>query len=279
MSRRTEPGTKSECWFHGKISRENAVHILESIPGGAKDGTFIVRESVSSVGHYVLCLKARNTDHHFQIVNHGDAWFSIDNGPVFQGLDDLVHHYSQAPDGLPTQLRTFVPGMPPPATTRKRLDTDLHAAVVKNNIEAVKKILKAPYFQKTGDVNSRNQDGCTPVHEAAKYGHSEILRLLLAKNPDVHIRDGTGATPLHVSHFYFMLHCYLCMPHVTVVLCVFLVSIVTVCGISIVKSYQYISVCLGGLPTQSVRMHPVADQRGQCRGARTELQDRLGATP
>ena len=199
MSYGAEYGTKSECWFHGKISRENAVHILESIPGGTRDGTFIVRESVSSVGHYVLCLKARNTDHHFQIVNHGDAWFSIDNGPVFQGLDDLIHHYSQAPDGLPTQLRTFVPGMPPPATTRKRLDTELHAAVIKKDIEVVKKILKAPYFQKTGDVNSRNQDGCTPVHEAAKHGHTEILRLLLAKNPDVHIRDSNGATPLHVS--------------------------------------------------------------------------------
>lgn len=190
---------KAECWFHGKISRENAVHILESIPGGAKDGTFIVRESVSSVGHYVLCLKARNTDHHFQIINHGDAWFSIDSGPVFQGLDDLIHHYSQAPDGLPTQLRNFVPGIPPPATTRKRLDTELHAAVLHKNVENVKKLLKGPYSQKTGDANSRNQDGCTPVHLAAKFGSSEMLRLLLSKKADVHIRDGAGATPLHVS--------------------------------------------------------------------------------
>ena len=278
MSHRSEHGTKSECWFHGKISRENAVHILESIPGGAKDGTFIVRESVSSVGHYVLCLKARNTDHHFQIVNHGDAWFSIDNGPVFQGLDDLVHHYSQAPDGLPTQLRTFVPGMPPPATTRKRLDTDLHAAVVKNNIEVVKKILKAPYLQKTGDVNSRNQDGCTPVHEAAKHGHSEILRLLLAKNSDVHIRDGTGATPLHVSHFYFHVT-LLCIMYPTVVLCVLSFSLAVVCDISVVKNYQYISVCLGGLPTQPIGLRSVADQRRKRRGARTKLQDRLGTAP
>lgn len=202
MSNATEHGTKSECWFHGKISRENAVHILESIPGGAKDGTFIVRESVSSVGHYVLCLKARNVDHHFQIVNHGDAWFSIDNGPVFQGLDDLIHHYSQAPDGLPTQLRTFVPGKPPPATTRKRLQTDLHDAVLENKIEKLKKILKSPYSQKIGDVNSRNTDGHTPLHLAVKLGHSEVLKLLLTKNPEIHIRDGMGATALHVSHTY-----------------------------------------------------------------------------
>ena len=196
--------TKSGCWFHGKVSRENAVHILESVPGGAKDGTFIVRESISSVGHYVLCLKSRSTDHHFQIVNHGDAWFSIDNGPVFQGLDDLIHHYSQKADGLPTQLRTFIPGIPPPATTRKRLETDLHAAVTSNNIDAVKRILKSPYSQKIGDANSRNPDGCTPVHEAAKRGYVNIMSQLLAKNADVHIRDGTGATALHVgSVFYF----------------------------------------------------------------------------
>lgn len=250
MSHGSEHRTKSECWFHGKISRENAVHILESIPGGAKDGTFIVRESVSSVGHYVLCLKARNTDHHFQIVNHGDAWFSIDNGPVFQGLDDLVHHYSQAPDGLPTQLRTFVPGMPPPATTRKRLDTDLHAAVIKNNIEAVKKILKAPYLQKTGDVNSRNQEGSTPLHEAAKQGHSEILRLLLAKNPDVHIRDGTGATPLHVSlacnfYFTFLFYALSCICIVVCFSVTYNISIVTI------KAYRYIR-CLFRSPANTI---------------------------
>ena len=207
--------TKSGCWFHGKVSRENAVHILESVPGGAKDGTFIVRESISSVGHYVLCLKARKVDHHFQIVNHGDAWFSIDNGPVFQGLDDLIHHYSQRADGLPTQLRTFVPGMPPPATTRKRLETDLHAAVTSNSIDAVKRILKSPYSQKIGDANSRNQDGCTPVHEAAKRGYVNILSQLLAKNADVHIRDGSGATALHVGlsislYMYHSIKIYTC---------------------------------------------------------------------
>ena len=265
MSYGAEYGTKSECWFHGKISRENAVHILESIPGGAKDGTFIVRESVSSVGHYVLCLKARDTDHHFQIVNHGDAWFSIDNGPVFQGLDDLIHHYSQAPDGLPTQLRTFIPGLPPPATTRKRLDTELHAAVIKKNTEVVKKILKGPYFQKTGDVNSRNQDGSTPVHEAAKHGYIEILKLLLTKKPDVHIRDCTGATPLHVSCALFSISHYT-NAYIDVFIQFYL---------------QYLRKCLfkGGLPMQPIRMCPVADQGGQCRGARTKLQDRLGATP
>ena len=146
--------TKSGCWFHGKVSRENAVHILESVPGGAKDGTFIVRESISSVGHYVLCLKARKVDHHFQIVNHGDAWFSIDNGPVFQGLDDLIHHYSQRADGLPTQLRTFVPGMPPPATTRKRLETDLHAAVTSNRrLETQTLVIKMDVLQYMKQLN------------------------------------------------------------------------------------------------------------------------------
>ena len=214
MSSGAECGSKSGCWFHGKISRENAVHILESIPGGAKEGTFLVRESVSSVGHYVLCLKAHNTDHHFQIVNHGDGWFSIDNGPVFQGLDDLVQHYSRAPDGLPSQLTTFVAGMPPPGATRKRLNTELHLAVVNKDIETVKRILKSPYFQKSGDANSRNKEGSTPVHEAAKHGHADILRLLLAKKPDIDIRDSFGATPLHVSFgIVSVLHCYIVCIH------------------------------------------------------------------
>ena len=196
MSVSTDP----DRWFHGKITRENAAHLLSTGPGGRKDGLFLVRESLRMPGSFVLTLYARHQVHHFQIVGHGDGWFSVDNGPLFQGLDELVRHYRVRPDGLPAQLLDFVVGAPPPLAARKRLETDLHKAVAGKDASAVRKILsQSPTPQGPGvGVNSQSGDGSTPVHEAAKRGLADILELLLPHKPDFTVRDSKGSTALQV---------------------------------------------------------------------------------
>ena len=41
--------------------------------------------------------------------------------------------------------------------------------------------------------------GSTPLHYAARKGHSEITRLVLQNGADVNVRSNGGSTPLHCS--------------------------------------------------------------------------------
>jgi len=143
---------------------------------------------------------ARNQVHHLQIVGHSDGWYSVDNGPLFQGLDELIHHYLSCPDGLPAQLAEFIPGNHPPLAACARKETELHRAVTKRNMRLVISILAhtGPASYQMGTPESQNEEGSTPVHEAAKKGDIEVLEKLLEKKPDVTIQDSKGSTSLHV---------------------------------------------------------------------------------
>ena len=190
--------TDPDRWFHGRITRENSAHLLTTGPGGRREGLFLVRESLRTPGNFVLTMWARGQVHHFQIVGHGDCWFSVDNGPLFQGLDELVHHYQIRSDGLPAQLHDFVLGGTPPLSARKRLETDLHRAVCMKDIASVKRILAQSAAGSGSGVNSQSGDGSTPVHEAAKRGLVDILEQMLQYKPDFTIRDSKGSTAVQV---------------------------------------------------------------------------------
>ena len=63
---------------------------------------------------------------------------------------------------------------------------------------SVAKLLSAPETATSGNVDSQNGEGATPVHEAAKKGYTDLLELILQKKPDLTIRDSKGSTALHV---------------------------------------------------------------------------------
>ncbi|XP_032240951.1 tyrosine-protein kinase HTK16 isoform X2 [Nematostella vectensis] len=179
------------AWFHGEMSREAAVDIL--VKHGKKEGLFLVRESKTIPGDYVLSLWTTNQALHFQIQCRGDIYFCIDDGPIFHGLDSLVDYYRENADGLPIRLTQFCPGIPPPSSTCKHgYQTPLHQACRDGNINLVQKLLR----ENPLDVNARNEFGATPLHEATSSGFDDVVQLLLQYNADPRSRDNNGFTGL-----------------------------------------------------------------------------------
>jgi len=49
------------------------------------------------------------------------------------------------------------------------------------------------------DVNARESDGETPLHQAAYYGHLEVAKLLLEHGARRHIKNNEDETPLDLA--------------------------------------------------------------------------------
>jgi ankyrin repeat protein len=65
-------------------------------------------------------------------------------------------------------------------------------AVSKPDLDQVKMLLK----DNPNLISSKDNQGWTPLHTAAAYGHKEIVELLLASNAEVNAKDNGGGTPL-----------------------------------------------------------------------------------
>ena len=72
---------------------------------------------------------------------------------------------------------------------------DIHEAVSKGNIEAVKQHIAAGT-----DLNVKGDRGITPLLVAVMNGHKEITELLIAEGADVNAQDNdAGWAPLHAA--------------------------------------------------------------------------------
>ena len=89
-------------WYHGNISRNVAQHLAEC--HGMADGAFLVRNSTSHPGDYVLSMCVSGSLRHFHIRKGRDGLFHIDSGQGFAALPKLVAHYRGPDDRLPTRL-------------------------------------------------------------------------------------------------------------------------------------------------------------------------------
>ena len=72
-------------------------------------------------------------------------------------------------------------------------NTPLHNAARDGHSEAVQLLLTAD-----GDPNANAQSNGTPLHKAAENGHSEAVKLLLAANSDPNARNEVIASPAAV---------------------------------------------------------------------------------
>ena len=47
--------------------------------------------------------------------------------------------------------------------------------------------------------NIQDVDGSTPLHIATRYGHPDVVELLLEYGADPNVKDNKGKTPLHIA--------------------------------------------------------------------------------
>uniref|UniRef100_A0A8V0YM76 phosphoinositide phospholipase C n=1 Tax=Gallus gallus TaxID=9031 RepID=A0A8V0YM76_CHICK len=97
----------AQDWFHGKLGAgHGGRHVAERLlteyctKMGAPDGSFLVRESETFVGDYVLSIWCDEKVQHFRIHWRQDTnihrFFLTDN-MVFDSLYDLITHYRETP--------------------------------------------------------------------------------------------------------------------------------------------------------------------------------------
>ena len=72
--------------------------------------------------------------------------------------------------------------------------TALSWAVLAREVEIVEHLIRAG-----ADVNGKNREDTTPLHEAGFMGHDEIAALLLQNGASPEARDGNGQTPLNYA--------------------------------------------------------------------------------
>ena len=76
--------------------------------------------------------------------------------------------------------------------------TDIQAAILSDNMEAVKQHIEAGT-----DLNKKDpMTGSTPLITAASFGKNKILQVLVDAGADLSLKNNDGATALHTAAFF-----------------------------------------------------------------------------
>jgi ankyrin repeat protein len=71
----------------------------------------------------------------------------------------------------------------------------LFRATIEGNTDMVKSLVSSS----GADVNATDERGSTPLLEAARYGHNDIARVLIAAGADLKAKDKDGKTALMLA--------------------------------------------------------------------------------
>lgn len=88
----TDPTT--ERWFHGNLTGKDAEILLGE---RGKSGSFLVRESQSKIGDFVLSVRINDKVTHIKIRSTPDNKYDVGGGQKFNTLTHLINHYRNNP--------------------------------------------------------------------------------------------------------------------------------------------------------------------------------------
>nr|CAD7449902.1 unnamed protein product [Timema bartmani] len=189
------------------------------------DGAFLVRESNTAAGDYVLSLlhegeklllmrggiktfhdwfckmKAEHSMKMYVLVWRVVTF--IYEQTIIHGLETLIEYYQGESHGLATKLNKVCKKDTPPHDSRRHGRTNLlHRATKEGNYTVVSELLKCGYRS----LEAKNQDGQTAVHLASRMGKDDILKKLIESGANINCRDTAGYTPLHTTSFLSVPH-------------------------------------------------------------------------
>ncbi|KAL9970025.1 hypothetical protein ACROYT_G022334 [Oculina patagonica] len=89
-----------ENWFHGKITRDQAEHVMSS----ASDGQFLIKESVNFPGDYVLFVCVEGKTKHYRVICKRNMMFTTNEREFFDSINEMVTFYQTNTGQLPIKL-------------------------------------------------------------------------------------------------------------------------------------------------------------------------------
>lgn len=87
-------------WLHGLIERTEVADLMTK--HGNVEGLFLIRDSSKRVGDHILSVYNGKVQHY--VITNTNGIYSIDDGPKFTNLPQLVDYYTNTSDRLPTRL-------------------------------------------------------------------------------------------------------------------------------------------------------------------------------
>src|SRR5678815_2939568 len=90
---------------------------------------------------------------------------------------------------------TILAGCGRQSTTNNAQVAALFRATREGNTDMVRSLTSAPGV----DVNATDETGSTPLLEAARFGHEDICRILIASGASVKSKDKDGKTALQLA--------------------------------------------------------------------------------
>ncbi|XP_045468665.1 tyrosine-protein phosphatase corkscrew-like [Harmonia axyridis] len=84
----------TQRWFHGNLTGKNAEALLGE---RGKSGSFLVRESQSKIGDFVLSVRINDKVTHIKIRSTEDNYYDVGGGEKFSTLTELIDYYRNNP--------------------------------------------------------------------------------------------------------------------------------------------------------------------------------------